>query len=168
MSWSIDGVSWDYPCSVQREADVTSSELSGMMLDRTYYNDVIATYMKYSVTIAVPFGKEAEYSAIYELLTKPVPHHSFVFPYNQTTITVNGRVSAVSDRYVRLPRNRTTWRQIAFDVTANNPIKVKGSTKDYGLTPFPDAARAAVGTIYEMTSSGWQMITLEDCDTKRY
>ena len=32
--WSIDGSNWDVPCTIEREAEVTASEVSGMLLNK--------------------------------------------------------------------------------------------------------------------------------------
>ena len=65
MSWSIDGNAWNYPCTIQRVAEVTPSDISGMLLDKQYFNDVLGTWMKYTVTIAVPKDREEDYTTIY-------------------------------------------------------------------------------------------------------
>ena len=39
MSFSIDGLEWQYPCQITREAKLTASDISGMMLDKSYFND---------------------------------------------------------------------------------------------------------------------------------
>ena len=54
--FTIDGTEYQMPCSIQRQAEVKASNLSGDLLDGTYYNDVIGTYMTYTIGIAVPIG----------------------------------------------------------------------------------------------------------------
>lgn len=66
---TIDGYQWPVPCDIEREAEMTPSEISGMMLDKTYFNDVLGTYMRYDVSLAVPPKLEREYDEIYETLT---------------------------------------------------------------------------------------------------
>ena len=97
---SIDGAEWDVPCDLERTADITPSEISGMMLDKTYFNDVLGTFLTYDVTIAVPPTMEEEYFQIYEALTDPVESHQFVMPYNGDTVELTARVESVRDALV--------------------------------------------------------------------
>ena len=42
MIWSIDGLEWNVPCQIERTSEMTPSEISGMLLDKSYFNDVVA------------------------------------------------------------------------------------------------------------------------------
>ena len=121
--FSIDGKVWDVPCQIEREAQMRPSEISGMLLDRTYFNDVLGTYMSYQVSIAVPFNRAHLYYEIYNSLTDPVDAHTFVLPHSDGNITVTGRVESVSDSWVRMPGDANHWRNIHFTVTANHPSR---------------------------------------------
>lgn len=116
---TIDGVEWDFPCDIERESEITASELSGMLLNRNYFNDPIATYIRYTVTMAIPVTKMNEYAELYEILSDPVAGHTFTMPYNTGTKTFNGRVEVVSDNYYK-----GIWRGTQFTVISNEPIKV--------------------------------------------
>jgi hypothetical protein len=35
----LDGMSWDIPCDIERIAEMKASEISGMLLDKSYFND---------------------------------------------------------------------------------------------------------------------------------
>lgn len=152
MIWSIDGTAWDVPCQIERTAEMTASDISGVLLDKTYFNDVLGTYMKYTVAVAVPFGMEAAINEIYEIVTTPVDGHEFVLPYNGSTITVVGHVKQVSDRYVYMGPNKNYWRGFKFEVVSNHPSKemslgevvTRGMTRvpsrDEGGYPFIDGA----------------------------
>lgn len=127
--FSIDGVGFDMPASIHRTANVKSSELSGDLLDGDYFNDVIGTYMVYEITVAVPVGHENEYTALYEMLTDPVPEHWVEMPYNQGMLKFRARVETVSDRLYRQDDRLTKgsmniWRGTTFTVTADEPLKV--------------------------------------------
>lgn len=170
MSWSIDGVEWEYPCTIQRVSEVSASEISGLMLNKAYFNDVIGTYLKYTVTIAVPKGHESDYTTIYELLSAPLNYHTFVLPYNESTVTINGRMQTVSDQWVRLPNNKQTWRKTTFEIIANTPTKVANGQyiQNHGLTPYPNDPKAKVGDFYEYTAGGWIQRDYSDGDVKYY
>lgn len=170
MSFSIDGVTWDIPCTIQRASEVTPSNISGMLLNKQYFNDVLGTWMKYNVTIAVPRGHEDDYSEIYEILSAPKDAHQFVLPYNQATITVTARVQTVSDQYVRLPGGDQTWRKTSFDIIANHPSKTMtlGEVTSVGLTPIPDVPAPIVGDLFEYTVGGWVQRFYENADEIQY
>lgn len=166
--FTIDGITWNYPCTIEREAEVTSSEVSGMMLDKSYFNDVLGTWMKYTVAIAIPTGHEGEYTDIYECLTKPQSYHTFILPYNyqEGGIELVGRVQVVSDAYVRLPQGRQTWRKTRFEIIANHPSRTE--ELDVGFSPFPDTGGVDIGDIYEFTAEGWQEAEYGNGDNTYY
>ncbi len=137
---------------------MTSSEISGLLLDKSYFNDVIGTYMRYTLRLAVPFGYEDEYSAIYKQLTEPVDGHQFVFPYSGQTIQVTGRVQNIQDIWVRMPGGTSHWKGIAFEVVSNHPSKTMslGQVLTRGMAPLPDESDIEVGTAYVYTANGWE------------
>lgn len=167
--FTIDGIRWNYPCTIERAAEVTSSEVSGMMLNKTYFNDVLGTWMKYTVAIAIPIGHEADYAEVYEMLTDPVSYHTFILPYNYSEegLTINGRVQVVSDVYVRLPNGKQTWRKTKFEIVANHPSK-EAELGNIGFSPLPDTAGIEIGTVYEYTAQGWEERDYGDGDNTEY
>lgn len=172
---SIDDVIYNVVTGIKRVADITPSEISGMLLDKTYFNDVIGTYMKYTITIAVPYGKEQEYSQLYEILTNPVADHRVILPYNQTTIEIVGRIETVSDSYFR-QENRNgelvnIWRSITFDITANHPTKEMSLEEvlERGVSPYPLVQELDAGMIYYYNKDGeWVTTTLTKADENYY
>lgn len=123
--FTVDGMQWTFPCDIERVSEITASEISGMLLNKNYFNDVIGVYLSYTVTIVVPFGSMGTYTSLYEILTSPVDSHSFTFPYNQTTVSFSGRVRSISDVYRRMPDGSAHWRGIKFTVISNEPNKVR-------------------------------------------
>lgn len=125
---TVDGITYNLACAISRQAEVKASDVSGLLMDLNYHNDVIATYMQYTVTLAVPIGEEDSYASLYEVLTDPVASHVFILPYNQETLQVTARVNVVSDEYVREETRGESsvslWRKIKFVITANEPTKV--------------------------------------------
>ena len=138
MSFYIDGIQWAVPCKIERTAEMKASEISGMLLDKSWFNDVLGTYMRYEVTIVVPRGMESQYATIYEKLTEPVDGHSFVFPYNAGTLTVTGRVTDVKDVWHKVG-NANYWAGTRFTVIANNPTKTMTLSEVIarGFSPLP-------------------------------
>jgi hypothetical protein len=170
--FTIDGIEWDVPCNIDRTAEMQASDISGMLLDKTYFNDVIGTYMKYDISLAIPMGYFDRYTDLFEILSNPVDAHTFVFPYNQTTIEITGRISVVSDRYYRKEGNVQIWRGTKFSVIANHPSKEMSLTEviSRGTTSIPDKVEVPDGTIYEWDAENgiWNMITLDDADEVYY
>lgn len=166
--FTVDGITWPYPCDIERVAEMTPSEISGMLLDNTYFNDVLGTFMRYTVKIAVPINAMDAYAQIYEALTEPVDGHAFVLPYNSSTISVTGRVGNVSDVYVRMANGGIYWRGIQFEVTSNAPSKELSLSEviTRGRAPLPDVSGVQVGDTYTYTASGW--VKVLDADDTGY
>lgn len=120
---TIDGFSYDFPCDITRESEVKYSELSGMLLNRNLFNDPLGTYMRYTVTMAIPLTQMTQYAAFYELLTDPVASHTFTMPYNNGTKTFSGHVEVVSDNWIK-DTNGNKWRGTNFQIIGDEPIKV--------------------------------------------
>lgn len=168
--FTVDGMQWDMPCDIERTAEMTPSEISGMLLNKQYFNDVIGTYLRYSVTIVVPKGREDQYTRLYEILTDPVDAHSFVLPYNRGNITITGRVENVSDIYKRLIGGGQIWRGVRFEVISNTPTKTHslGEVVTRGLAPMPDIGGAQIGILYQFDGTGWVEADIENVDNKAY
>lgn len=168
--FTVDGIEWEYPCDINRVAEITPSDISGMLMDKTYFNDVLGTYMRYTVKIAVPFTAQNDYIAIYEALTSPVDGHTFVLPYNSSTITITGRVANVNDVYVRMPNGGVYWKGISFEVVANGPSKTMSLSQviTRGRAPLPDAATPSEGDTYVWMNGEWSVTSYEDADDIAY
>ena len=118
--FTVDGVTWSIPCDIKRTSEITSSEISGLLLNKKYYNDVIGTYLKYDVKLVANPNEMADYYAIYEIITQPVGEHTFILPYNGSTVTVVGRVENISDVY-RVFGGVPYWSGTSFSVISNTP-----------------------------------------------
>lgn len=169
--FTIDGIEWGYPCDITRMAEVTASEISGMLLDKSYFNDIIGTFMKYDVKIAVPITARDAYAEIYEILTQPVDGHTFILPYNNSTVEITGRVASVNDVYVRMSNGGVYWKGTSFSIISNAPTKTM-SLSDVltrGRAPLPDMANPAEGTSYTWDGEKWvEAVVYEDADDIAY
>ena len=173
MILTVDGT--DYPdliANVKRKAELRPSDISGFLMDGSYFNDVIGMYLSYDVEISVPYGKEEIYADLYEVLSDPIDGHSLVLPYNQTEVELVGRVEVISDTYHHHnSRGVHFWRDTVFTIIANHPTKAYtlGEMVERGMTPLPNIADVEDGAIYEYhAGSGWQPITIEDADEVAY
>lgn len=156
--FAIDDHSWPYPCGIERAAKVRASKISGMLLDRTYFNDVLGTYMQYTVSIAVPLNDRDAYTDIYELLTDPVDGHRFSLPYNRGTLQVTARVESVPDSCVRLHSDGQYWHNIRFTLTANHPTKSLSLSQvlSRGRSPMPEITDPNEGDSFTWTDNHWE------------
>lgn len=168
--FTVDGMTWDIPCTIERTAEIRASDISGMLLNRMYFNDVLGTYMQYTVSIAVPFSEVNTYVTLYETLTNPVESHTFVLPYNKTNINLIAMVDMVSDKYIRMPNDGKYWRGTQFTVTSIYPSKqlTLGEVIARGMPSPPDFIPPNVGDTYTYTSGGWVPVIYDDADNKYY
>ena len=158
---TIDGITYKVKCDIQRTAEVTASDISGMMLDGSYFNDVIGTYLQYYITFTYPLWDRDKYASIFEVLTQPVDGHTFVLPYNNSTVQITGMVEEVSDEYIKLEHGRSFWKSTKFRVTALHPTK-QATLSDVltrGRAPLPDVAAPEIGDTYTYTADGWEKVT---------
>lgn len=121
MIWSIDGVEWNIPCTVQRSFDIEDTAASGTMLNGHKNHDVLGTYLSYNISLAVPVTMMNDYYAVLSKLIDAVGEHMFVLPYNASYITFTAKVENLSDTYLMGP-GMNLWRGISFSVTANEPV----------------------------------------------
>lgn len=168
--FTVDGIQWPYPCDIERTVEVKPSEISGMLLDRSYFNDVLGTYLQMTVKIAVPLDYTDEYNEIHNILTNPVDGHVFIFPYGAGSLTVTARVDSVKDSYVRLPGGGRYWKGIQFTATSNAPIKQMSLAQMLarGRSPLPELSEVQTGDVYTYTSSGWVKTVYTNADDVYY
>lgn len=171
---NIDNTDYNMVCGIERVASITPSEISGMLLDKTYFNDIIGTFLRYTITIAVPYAEEANYASLYELLTDPVADHRVILPYNQSTVEIVGRIESVSDSYVRQERRDGTlisiWRKTKFDIIANHPTKemTLDEVIARGISPLPEVSELDEGKIYMVVDGEWVMTSITRADENYY
>ena len=168
--FSVDGIEWPWPCDIARAAEVRPSSISGMMLDRNWFNDVLGTYMAYTVNVAVPVDRRDEYARLYEALTEPVDGHRFVLPYNGGQISVTGRVQQVTDVLVRMPGGGCHWKGVRFTVIANHPSRAisAGEAIRRGRAPVPEVAAPSQGDCYTWRDGAWVETRYADADEVAY
>lgn len=168
--FTVDGLRWTLPCDIERVSEVKASDISGMLLNKNYFNDVIGTYLQYTVTLVVPFGQETQYALLYETLNQAVDAHTFTLPYNQETITITGRIQSISDVYRKLSDGSAHWTGIKFTVISNAPSKTHtlGQAIARGITPMPDIISPVVGAMCEYDGTHWNPVDYENADNKAY
>lgn len=158
--FTVDGIEWTIPCDIERKPDLRDSDISGLMLDRTVFHDVIGTYMNYDITLVPNPSQMGDYYALYEVLTAPVPTHEFALPYNNMTVLLLGHVRDISDVYVRMAGGQVYWKGMKFSVEAIHPTKQETLQQVivHGLPALPDVAEPSIGDTYTYTGSGWERV----------
>jgi hypothetical protein len=166
---TIDGLAYDMLGDVKRIARMESSEISGMMLDKRYFNDVLGTWCDYDVTIAVPYNRQDDYEELHAVLTEPVPYHTFVLPYGQDQITIVGRVEQVEDVPYKV-KHGLYWAGITFRVLSSHPTRTVelGDVITIGLPDLPSVSQAQIGDIYQYAATGWVQRYWPDVDEVSY
>ena len=119
----VDGTKYNFPCDISRKARIVSSDVSGMLMNNTEYNDALATYYDYTIKIAIPITDMNIYATFFEQVTAPVPSHTFTFPYNQGTKDIVAKVESISDRYFREVNGVQVWRSVQLNIHALKPSK---------------------------------------------
>jgi hypothetical protein len=158
MSFSVDGVVWPVECKIARTSEVRSSDISGWMMDGSYFNDVEGQYLSYDVELVCPYDKRGEYAQLYEVLTAPVDGHSFVMPYNEGAITLTARVESVGDLRYPTPDGGSYWAGVKFSIAANGPTRYMDLDEvlTRGRAPLPELSEGTVGDAWIYTAaSGW-------------
>lgn len=169
--FTIDGMTWPYPVDVTRNAEMRASEVSGEMLDGSYYNDVLGTYMNYTVRVVCPLNQRNLANSLYEILTEPVEGHSVTLPYNGTTVIVVGRIENVSDVLVLLPNGQQYWKGLQFTVIANHASRSLSGNEiiSRGRMVMPETVDVTEGDTWTWHNGAWvQSVDYDDADVKRY
>lgn len=167
----IDGSEWGWPIDVTREADIRPSEVSGEMLDGSYYNDVLGTYMNYTVKVVGPLNHRDALATLYEVLSEPVEGHTFILPYNNGTIQIAARVRGISDVYVRFTNGEQYWRGLQFNLVSNHASRTLSGAEiiSRGRAPMPEAAEHNEGDTWIWHNGAWaETVTYDNADTTRY
>lgn len=168
--FTVDGMRWPVPCDIAREAQIKASDISGMLLDRTIFTDVLGTYMRYTVRFECPFGSEATYDALYELLSDPVSVHTFILPYGPGWMSLMGTIESVQDKWLRMPGGASHWAGATFDVVGANPVKYMTLEEaiERSTVQWPDVEEVAEGDTYMWNGAAWELVTYRNADLIAY
>lgn len=168
--FTIDGTQWPYPCQIIRTSELKASDISGMLMDKTWFNDVLGQYLSYEIAIAVPIGDEDRYAQLYETITDPVEGHTMVLPYNGAKVEIMGRVESIRDEGIRMPGGYIHWTGIRFTFIASHPTRTY-SLNDVitrGRSILPEATNPVEGDIYQYHNGAWGPVTYADADSISY
>ncbi len=155
----LDGIVWDVTPEIKRISKVKSSDLSGDMMDGSYFNDVEGQYVDFECKIGVPwYYNGGKYADFYEALAAPVDGHTLIMPYNEGMMQFTVRVEVVEDEYVRRPGGRNYWRNTTVKFISNGPTRFLDLDEvlTRGRAPLPELSEGTVGDAWIYTAaSGW-------------
>lgn len=169
--FSIDGVEYRVKCTTTRSAEIKESDISGLMLNGSYFRDILGTYYSYEIRLEMPLKNKGRYASLIEQLTEPVDGHQFVLPYNNETLLLTGKVVDPEDVYKELESGYTYWDGLQFSIAPNGPSKqmTLAEVIRRGLTPLPDVTAPQIGDTYTFTANGWEPASsLPDADNISY
>lgn len=169
--FTIDGVEYNVKCSIERTIEIRESSISGMLMNRQIFRDVLGTFYSYDIKLEMPLKNRDRYAALIELLSEPVDGHAFVVPYNNDTLQLTGKADGIEDVWVKLPSGYTYWDGLRFTIEPNGPTKEMslGNVLQRGLTPLPDMVGPEIGDTYTWDGTKWvAAATYEDADNIAY
>ena len=155
--FTIDGVEYNVKCSIERTIEIRESSISGMLMNRQIFRDVLGTFYSYDIKLEMPLKNRDRYAALIELLSEPVDGHAFVVPYNNGMLALTGKADGIEDVWVKLPSGYTYWDGLRFTIEPNGPTKEP--TLDgvivRGRSPLPDVVTQQVGDTYTWNGTDW-------------
>ena len=145
MILQIDGLSYDVKCELTRTFTVNDSDISGKMMNGTYFHDVDGTYLEYEITFKYPLWNQAKYADIIGKLNEPI-----------------------ADDLLELENGAQYWRNTSFTITSIAPIKTPtlAGAVSRGMPPVPTISDPTIGATYTWTGSAW--VSVEDGDDIAY
>lgn len=171
MILSIDGLTYDVMCSIRRQGDVRDTDISGELLDGSYFHDVEGTYFDYQISFLYPLYDKSKYDALYEHLMQPVDGHVFILPYNYNTITLTAKVDLAYDDMLEMDNGFKFWRALTFTLTSNAPTKevTLSGTLTRGRAPLPVVSEPSMGDSYTWNGEAWEKsVVYVDVDNKYF
>lgn len=107
--------------TLQREFEIAEGDGSLTFIDGDEDPDVIGTYINYSVEIDTRMTAPEEYDALFEVLSAPVKFHTVTFPYGQSTLTFEARITGGSDTFKRRLADVNYWGGFSLQFKAKKP-----------------------------------------------
>lgn len=169
--FTIDGIEYNVKCSIERTIEIRESSISGMLMNRQIFRDVLGTFYSYDIKLEMPLKNRDRYAALIELLSEPVDGHAFIVPYNNSTLQLTGKADGIGDVWVKLPSGYTYWDGLRFTIEPNAPTKAitLSGALTRGRAPLPDVAEPSQGDRYTWNGEEWVVsVVYEDADNIAY
>lgn len=122
--FTVDGVSYNVLVvqgSLHRSFEIKEGPGSILYMDGDEDPDIIGTYYNYELEIDTRNSVPEEYDALYEVLSAPVKSHMVSFPYGQSILTFEARVTAGGDNFRRKLAGKQFWSGLSITFRAKKP-----------------------------------------------
>lgn len=125
----IDGVKYNAEAGfrigkLKRSFEKLSSDQSGRLQNGEMEIFLIGTFYNYEMTISRGVSCPlAEYDALFDALSAPVPFNTITVPYNQGALTFEAYVTKGSQELVRQARSENYWGPLTISFIAKAPQK---------------------------------------------
>lgn len=124
MKLNVDGVDYNVlVTSLHRSFELYTGSAEGTVLNGRKKRDVKGTYYNYSMTVSPISGSEADYDALYEVLSAPVESHVVKVPYAQETRSFEVGVSSGEDEVISSRGTKNMFRELNVTLEAMEPAR---------------------------------------------
>lgn len=107
--------------TLQREFEIAEGAGSLAFIDGDEDPDVIGTYYHYSMEIDTRMTAPEEYDALFEVLSAPAKYHTVTFPYGQSKLTFEARITGGGDTFRRKVGGKNYWGELSLTFKAKKP-----------------------------------------------
>lgn len=117
--FTCDGVGYNMLVkSLSRSSSILDGDEAGRIMSGHMERDIIGSYYNYSATIQAMTQYPEEYDSFYEAVTSPIDSHTFIFPYGQSSLTLEAYVANVSDKLLRVKDSYYYWGNMSLNFIA--------------------------------------------------
>jgi hypothetical protein len=126
--FKIDGIEFTKAVlsKPKRSFQVLDSELTNRLLIGDMFRDVVGTFYNYSVVLDSSFMTQEEYDELYEIISAPVPFHTMVVPYGQSTYEYQAYVTNGTDEIPLIKPDKNYFNNLTFNFIAKSPKRRPG------------------------------------------
>lgn len=124
MKLNVDGVDYNVlVTSIQRSFELYTGSAEGTVLNGRKKRDVKGTYYNYSMVISPISGSEADYDALYEVLSAPVESHTIKIPYAQEIKSFEVGIASGEDDVIASRSGKNLFRELNVTLEAMEPSR---------------------------------------------
>ncbi len=99
---------------------------AGDMLSGRHERDLVGTGYSYSMQIEPDPEYQADYDALFDLLSDPVNTHAITVPYGQGTLTYAAEITGGQDTFDGMLGGRQQWKGLTVEFRYIAPQKEAG------------------------------------------
>ena len=127
MTFVIDTVEYSsvhVRTPIKREAVIRDGPNTGFLLNGAYTRDVVGTYYNYSMVLDMLSTSQAEYNALYNVLTAPTAMHTVTLPYNGSTLQFTAYIASVNDELIKIRNGNNIWGNLRVTFLSSEPVTI--------------------------------------------